>query len=218
MIVLERRRGSLGLPLTRRLRPLSVALMLLCAAVWVLCALRPLDPATWRIEQLALALGLLVLWVLRRSVRFGTAARIGMAVLFCVHSIGTHYTYSLTPYDAWLVDLTGISLNEWMGWERNHYDRFVHLLYGLCLTVPCQEAAMQLLGVSRRAAGFIALNMILASSAVYEIIEWIAALLFAGDLGQAYLGTQGDVWDAQFDIALAGLGALVVIALAGGRR
>lgn len=193
---------------------LNALLGAVCAVVWVRCAIHPIDLGTWAIEQVALVVALMVLFAMRNRVRFSVAARVGMAILFCVHSVGTHFTYSLTPYDATLAKLLGVSLNDLMGWERNHYDRFVHLCYGLCLTPPCQEAFRQLSGASLRAAGFVALNLILASSALYEIVEWLAALVFGGDLGQAYLGTQGDIWDAQFDMALAGAGSLAVLAMA----
>ena len=193
---------------------LNRLLGLVCVAVWVQCAIRPLDTATWVIEQGALVLALLVLFAVRHRVRFSVTARVGMAILFCVHCIGTHFTYSLTPYDETLRELFGVSLNDLMGWERNHYDRFVHLCYGLCLTQPCREAFRQLAGGSHRVTGIVALSLILATSALYEIVEWLAALVFGGDLGQAYLGTQGDIWDAQFDMALAGIGSLAVLAVA----
>lgn len=190
---------------------LSKSLLAICLVVWSLCAIQPLDPITWLIEQVALLIGLAALWWCRRRVLFSTGARIGMAALFCVHSIGTHFTYSLTPYDGLIVELFGGSLNDVMGWERNHYDRFVHLVYGLSLALPFQQALTQIVSISPRAAAFLSLHLVLSTSAVYELIEWAAATIFGREVGMAYLGTQGDVWDAHADMALAGAGALVVL-------
>lgn len=192
---------------------MTLGLILLCAVVWVVTAIRPLDPVTWFIEQVASALALSLLLWCTGTVRFGVVSRVGMAILFCVHCIGTHYTYSLTPYDEAIAWLSGHSLNDLMGWERNHYDRFVHLVYGICLALPFREAFEQFSGCGTRAASFVSVNLVLSTSAVYEFIEWAAAVLFGGGAGMAYLGTQGDIWDAHADMALAGLGALIMFGL-----
>ncbi len=136
-----------------------------------------------------------------------------------LHEVGAHTTFAEVPYDAWTRALFGTSLNEALGWERNHYDRFVHLSYGLLLTLPFQETIERRLGPLRGfARAFVPWIFVLATSSAYELIEWAAALVFGGDLGQAYLGTQGDVWDSHKDTALAVLGATVVLGLQALRR
>ena len=123
------------------------------------------------------------------------------------------------PYDAWTRALFGTSLNEALGWERNHYDRLVHLSYGLLLALPFQETIERRLGpLQGFARAFVPWIFILATSAAYELIEWAAAVVFGGDLGQAYLGTQGDVWDSHKDTGLALFGATVALGLQAIRR
>jgi putative membrane protein len=137
----------------------------------------------------------------------------------CLHAIGAHYTYSLVPWDDALRSVSGTSLNEVLGATRNHYDRVVHLAYGLLLVLPLREWLMRHAGVRGFWSYFLPMDIVLSTSALYELIEWGAALLFGGDLGAAFLGTQGDEWDTHKDMALAALGALVatIVIWAGNR-
>ena len=180
-----------------------------CLIAWVITAINPLDPEAWALEQIA---GILCIscfiWSLR-SVQFSISCWIGLAILFIFHSIGTHYTYSLTPYDEMLRAMTGTSLNEILGWERNNYDRFVHWLFGLTTARVFYEFLLPRTNTHRPMAWFLSFNLVVSASALYELMEWAAALVFANDAGILYLGTQGDVWDAQIDIFLAGVGALI---------
>ena len=98
-----------------------------------------------------------------------------------------------------------------MGWERNQYDRLVHFSYGLLLAVPIREFLVRMIDLRGFWSYFLPLDVALSTSALYELIEWGTAEFFGGDLGMNYLGTQGDVWDAQKDMALAALGALVAM-------
>ncbi len=176
-------------------------LVALCAGVWIACAIQPLDRQTWLLEQIATVLAVTALLAIR-GVRWSVTSLAGLALLFVVHTVGTHYTYSLTPYEAWLQALTGFSAADLFGWERNHYDRFVHFLWGLCITLPAYEFLCQRLSLTRVAAHHLSLHIILSTSAIYELLEWSAAVVF-GEGGTAYLGTQGDPWDAQADIAFS---------------
>jgi putative membrane protein len=136
-------------------------------------------------------------------------------VFFALHELGAHYTYSLVPYDAWFTGLTGHSLNAMLGFERNHYDRLIHFLYGLLVTPAAVELFARYGRYPRTWAALFPLLFVASHSVIYELIEWGAAMVFGGDLGQAYLGTQGDIWDAQKDMALAMLGAIVSITVLG---
>jgi putative membrane protein len=102
-------------------------------------------------------------------------------------------------------------LGEALGWSRNHYDRFVHLAYGLLMGLP----AIELLDRRAPPQGFwrwlLPVLFLASHSVIYELIEWAAALVFGGELGEAYLGTQGDPWDAQQDMALALGGAALAV-------
>ena len=115
------------------------------------------------------------------------------------------------PYDTWIKWLTGHSLNEAMGWDRNHFDRAVHFSYGLLLAYPIREIFLRIANVRGFWGYFLPLDLTMSTSMMYELLEWGAAELLGGDLGMAYLGTQGDVWDAHKDMALASLGAFVAM-------
>ena len=137
----------------------------------------------------------------------------GIFLFFCLHSLGTHYTYAEVPYDRWWQAVTGHTFNALFGWERNHFDRFVHLAYGLLLTPVFNE----LLGRVVRVRSAVWMCVLSASfmglhAMAYELVEWATALVVAPELGAAYLGTQGDVWDAHKDMALAVLGNAITLA------
>jgi putative membrane protein len=115
------------------------------------------------------------------------------------------------PYDHWVRALTGGSLNEAMGWERNHFDRLLHFLYGLLMAYPLREFFLRVADVRGFWGYFLPFDLALSTSALFELFEWGAAEIFGGELGAAYLGTQGDIWDAHKDMALAGTGALAAM-------
>lgn len=180
---------------------------------WIALAVDPVYRDDWAIENV-----LVVIFVagLASSYRRFPLSRLSYTLIFaflCLHAVGSHYTYAEVPYDAWFQTLAGRSLNALMGWERNHFDRLVHFMYGLLLAYPIREVFLRIADVRGFWGYFLPLDFAIASSAIYELIEWGAALVVGGDLGVAYLGTQGDVWDAQKDMALASLGALIAMTL-----
>lgn len=132
-----------------------------------------------------------------------------IVVFFALHTIGGRYTYVSVPYDRWAETLLGRSLGETFGFTRNMYDRFVHLAYGLLAVRPVWELLWRHVGTSRRVALYIAVECVIALSAAYEIFEWLLTIVLAGPLAENYNGQQGDIWDAQKDMALALAGALI---------
>src|SRR5690606_4762451 len=107
----------------------------------------------------------------------------------------------------------GISINELFGWQRNNYDRVVHFCYGLLLAYPIREVFLRIVAVRGFWGYFLPLDLTMSTSMLYELIEWGAASVFGGELGMAYLGTQGDIWDAHKDMALASSGALIALSV-----
>jgi putative membrane protein len=144
-----------------------------------------------------------------------------LTILFLVlHTIGARYLYSNTPYDDWAYWLTGRTVSETLGLTRNHYDRVVHFSFGLLMTVPIQELERRYLKLSRAMSCLLAIEFVIAMSAVYEMIEWLVALVFAPDWSESFLGQQGDAFDGQKDMALATLGSMIsisIVALTGNR-
>ena len=183
----------------------------LYAAVWIPLAVHPVSRADWLLENLLVFIFVPVGIMTYRQMRFSNAAYTCFCIFFLVHAVGAHYTYSLVPYDTWFESWIGITPSEVFSFKRNHFDRVVHLLYGVLIVVPSAELLDRF---ARPRSGWrIALPVlfVMSHSVIYEVVEWIAAVVFAGDLGQAYLGTQGDEWDAQEDMALAAVGAVVGI-------
>lgn len=198
-----------GLPHGYRLH--LAILVAVYAVLWVWLAIDPLDRKDWALENVLVLAFAVALWSSRRAFVFSRVSYTLIFVFLCLHAVGAHYTYARVPYDeAWRV-LTGDSFDAIFGWERNHYDRLVHFCYGLLLAYPVREVFLRVADVRGFWGYFLPLDLVLSTSALFELFEWGAAEFFGGDLGIAYLGTQGDVWDAHKDMALAGCGALAAM-------
>ena len=179
-------------------------------AIFVALGIAPWYRQDWLLENLLVVIAVPLLVLTHRRLRFSNFAYTCLFVFFVLHEIGAHYTYSEVPWREWLAALTG---TEAAVAGRNHYDRFVHFSYGLLLmpaVVELVEARMSPRGLWR---WLMPLLFVMSHSVIYEMIEWIAAVLFGGELGVAYLGTQGDEWDAQKDMALATAGAITGLVL-----
>jgi putative membrane protein len=169
-------------------------------AVWA--AIRPLDRQAWALEN-ALVVGVLALLVL--TYRRLPLSRVTYGLIFvflCLHEIGSHYTYEKVPIDA---------LRRALGWERNNYDRIVHFAYGLLLAYPIREVVLRVGDFKGFWGYFLPMDVTMSTSMLFELLEWAVAVVFGGSAGAAYLGTQGDVWDAHKDMVLASLGAAIAM-------
>lgn len=183
--------------------------------IWGVLALRPLHRQDWVLENV---LVLAAIPVARAAWRKQVFSSLGWTLLFLfmvVHQVGAHYTYSEVPYDRWWRWLTGDSFNAIFGWQRNHFDRLAHFLYGLLLALPFRETSLRAIGARGFWSYLLPLDLVMSSSLFYELVEWLAATVLGGDAGMAYLGTQGDIWDAHKDMALATFGALLTLGVIG---
>jgi putative membrane protein len=193
---------EIGRPL-RRNRTLQV----LCGAylaVWGVAALAPHDRSDWLLENLVVFAFVGLLAATHRRYAFSNLSYLLFALFMCLHALGAHYTYSLTPVGFWI--------QETLGLERNPYDRIVHFAFGLLLVYPLRELARRVLHVRASWSSTVALLSLVALSSGYEIVESWTARIVDPELGTAFLGTQGDEWDAQKDMALALAGALAGLA------
>ncbi len=173
--------------------------------------LAPPDRVTWALENVLVAIGLPLLVLSWYRFRLSASSYVLILVFLAVHEIGSHYTYSLVPYDRWFETLTGNSLNSLLSWERNHFDRAVHFLFGLLLTFPIFELTSRADSRETLWSYLLPVLLLLSGSALYELLEWTAAMVFAEDMGIAYVGAQGDVWDSHRDMALAGAGSVAAM-------
>jgi putative membrane protein len=189
-------------------------LTVLYLALWIPLAIEPFDRGDWLLENILVAVfAALLIGTFKRLPLSGFSYTL-IFVFLCLHAVGAHYTYAEVPYDAWIRNLTGGSLNEMMGWERNHFDRLVHFSYGLLLAYPVREVFLRVVDARGFWGYFLPLDVTMSTSMIYELVEWVVAEMVGGDLGMAYLGTQGDIWDAHKDMALASLGALIAMSVA----
>jgi putative membrane protein len=181
----------------------------LYALLWLGLAIRPRYRADWALENALVVAAVCALAATYSRFPLSTSSYAAIFAFLTIHAIGAHYTYAEVPYDAWMLSLTGRSLTDRFGWSRNHFDRLGHLAYGLLLVFPIREVFTRVARVSGFWSYFLPFDLTVSTSSLYELVEWAVALVFGGDLGVAYLGTQGDPWDAQRDMALAALGALL---------
>jgi putative membrane protein len=181
------------------------------AVLWIALAISPNDRSDWLLENVLLFAGAIVLIATRRTLPLSGISYTLILIFFCLHIVGAHYTYAEVPYDEAFRSLTGYSFNELVGWKRNNYDRVVHFSYGLLLAYPIRELFLRVANARGFWGYFLPLDLTMSTSMLYELIEWLSAVWFGGDLGTAFLGSQGDEWDAQKDMALASLGALITM-------
>jgi putative membrane protein len=134
-----------------------------------------------------------------------------VALLAILHIIGARWIYSYTPYDQWIQSVFGFSPNKLFHLKRNGYDRFVHFMYGFLLVIPLCEMYKNWFKVPVKLTRHVALLFVLATSMLYEVFEWLLSVFLSPDQADAYNGQQGDMWDAQKDMALAMLGAIIMI-------
>ncbi len=198
---------------TRSHRRLPLILLGVWLASAIALGIAPLYRSDWALENALGVAAVLGLVLSARRFPLSKLSYTSIFVLLMLHTLGAHYTYSEVPYDAWFRAATGRGLNELFGFQRNHYDRLVHFTYGLLIAYPIREVFVRIADVRGFWGYVLPLDVIMSTSMLYELLEWAAAEIVGGDLGQAYLGTQGDEWDAHKDMALATLGAILALSI-----
>jgi putative membrane protein len=189
-------------------------LIALFAVEFALLGISPVSRSTWIAENmLVVFLAGVLIFASYKNFRFSRISYTLMFLFLVLHEVGAHYTYSLVPYDEWSRDAFGVTASEIFGFQRNHFDRAIHFAYGLLFAYPIREIFLRVANVRGFWGYFLPLDLTMSTSMIYELIEWGYAMIAGGDAGAAYLGTQGDVWDAHKDMALASLGALIAMGI-----
>jgi putative membrane protein len=165
------------------------------AAIWISTLTGTTDLNNWMLENTLTILFLIFLVVTFRTYQFSDLSYLLIFVYLSLHVYGSKYTYAENPIGYWIKDLFDA--------QRNHYDRIVHFCFGFLLAYPMRELFLKWLKYPIIVAWVLPVEVTLSISGFYELIEWAVADVFFQAQGQAYLGTQGDVWDAQKDIFLA---------------
>jgi putative membrane protein len=169
--------------------------------VWISTFAGTTDINNWVLENTLTFLFLIFLVITFRRFQFSDLTYLLICIYLCLHVYGSKYTYAENPLGYWLQDK--------LSWHRNHYDRIVHFSFGFLLAYPMREFFLKWLKYPKLVSWILPIEITLSISAFYELIEWAVADVFFKAQGDAYLGTQGDIWDAQKDIFLAFLGAII---------
>jgi putative membrane protein len=184
---------------------LQQVLLVSYLAVWSIMAIGPLHPDDWLLENLLVFIFVPTLIITYKRFPLSDLSYVLLTVFMMLHAVGSHYTYAEVPFGFWMQDEFGLS--------RNHFDRVVHFAFGLLLAYPIREIFLRVAHARGFWTYYLPLDVTLAFSGLYEIVEWLATTVTNPELGAAYLGTQGDQWDAQKDMGLAALGALLCMTL-----
>ena len=184
--------------------PLHVALLAWYVVFWVFMAISPVDRTDWVLENLLAVISIGVLIATYRSFPLSDVSYVLITIFMTLHAVGAHYTYSQVPLGYWLAQAFDLT--------RNHFDRIVHFSFGLLMSYPFWEVLLRYARVKGAWAPVMAVTMTLAFSGMFEIIESWVARIVSPELGDAYLGTQGDIWDAQQDTTAALVGAVLCMA------
>lgn len=179
------------------------------AVVWIVTAIRPVYPTDWMLENVLVVVFVPLIVLGYRRFPLSDVSYIAITIFMILHAVGAHYTYAEVPLGYWAQESFGLA--------RNHYDRLVHFSFGLFLAYPIREIFLRLVHARGFWAYYFPLDVTLAFSALYEIIEMVVAMVVSPGAGDAYLGTQGDPFDGIRDMAMAFLGAVLcmcIVALA----
>lgn len=172
-------------------------------AVWIWAAINPKFPDDWLLENYLVFIFVPLIIILGRWFKLSNISYTLITIFMALHVIGSHYTYAEVPF--------GFTLQEWLGADRNMYDRLVHFSFGFLLAYPIREVFLRLAKVKGVWGYYLPLDVTMSFSAFYEIIEWLAASSVNSAAGVAFLGAQGDIWDAQKDMLAAGIGATIAM-------
>lgn len=175
--------------------------MLVFASIWMYTLIGTTDMNNWILENSLVVIFLVFLIATFKKYQFSDLSYLLICVYLSLHVYGAMHAYANNPFGFWL--------QETFELERNHYDRIVHFSFGFLLAYPMREMFLSWLKFPAWVAWMLPIEITLSISGFYELIEWAVADLFFQAQGDAYLGTQGDIWDAQKDIALAFSGAIL---------
>ena len=177
------------------------AFVLIFFSIWMSTLIGTSDINNWFLENTLVFLFLTFLIVSYHRYQFSDLSYLLICVYLCLHVYGSKYTYAENPFGYWL--------QETFGTARNPYDRLVHFSFGFLLAYPMREIFLNWFKFPTWVSWSLPIEITLSISGLYELIEWAVADLFFPAQGDAYLGTQGDIWDAQKDMFLATLGAVL---------
>jgi putative membrane protein len=180
-------------------------LVLVFLAVWAWAAIHPAFRHDWLLENALVFIFVPIIILLGVYFRLSKVSYTLIVLFLCLHLIGAHYTYEHVPF--------GYTLEHWFGADRNMYDRLVHFSCGFLMFYPVREVFMRIARVKGVWSYIFPIDLWGSFSALYEIIEWLTARNVDPSAGLAFLGSQGDIWDAQKDMLMAIIGATIAASI-----
>ncbi len=184
-------------------------LLQVCSVVfgicWVGTFINTPNRTNWFTENTLVVIFLLMLGITFKKFKFSDVSYLLMTIYLLLHIYGAEYTYAENPFGYWLKDTFHL--------QRNHYDRIVHCSFGLLLAYPMRDYFKNHFQWPNWVCWVLPCEITLSFSAMYELIEWLVADIFFPSEGDAYLGTQGDIWDAQKDMGIAFIGSVTAMIL-----
>ncbi|WP_066838340.1 DUF2238 domain-containing protein [Rufibacter ruber] len=186
---------------------LLIAYSLVFALYWAYTGFNTPDLNNWWLENTLTFTAIILLVAFYKHFQFSDFSYTCLFLFMMLHVYGSQYTYAENPFGYWVKDELDL--------QRNHYDRLVHFGFGFLLSYPMHEVLWRVTRMRPLFTYLLPVDFAISFGAVYELIEWSVADIFFPAQGMAYLGTQGDVWDAQKDIALAAFGAALTMLAVG---
>lgn len=182
---------------------IPLILLIWIIAFWIFTAISPFNRYDWLMENILFFISFIVLIFTYRKFPLSNISYILITSFLTLHLIGAYYTYSEVPF--------GFYLDKNFNFGRNHFDRLVHFSFGLLLTYPIREILIKSITVRGFLGFFLPVSIAFSCSSFFEIIEWFFVSVVNPQLGAAYLGMQGDIWDAQKDMLLALIGSVIAM-------
>ncbi len=175
------------------------------AITWMSTLMGTTNLSNWFMENTLVIIFLGILMGTYKKFKFSDLSYLFITVYLCLHVYGAKHTYAENPFGYWLKDQ--------FHFERNPYDRIVHFSFGFMLTYPMRDFFMNKMKFPNWVGWVLPVEITLSFSCLYELIEWAVADVFFPEQGVAYLGSQGDIWDAQKDMFMAFVGAVLIMVL-----
>jgi len=184
----------------------KIFLFFVFTVVWILAAVNPIYPDTWLYENILVFIFVPIIIFTGRYFKLSNVSYTLITIFMVVHLTGAHYSYSEVPF--------GFTLQEFFNESRNTYDRFAHFFFGFLLAYPMREIVLRLAKTKGIWSFYFPLSIVVALSALYEVVEWLAVRTTSNfEASLEFLGMQGDMWDAQKDMVLAFLGAVLALVI-----
>lgn len=185
-------------------------LLIALIALTAISCIKPIYPKEQILQHIGtLLIVFILIWDIKNRV-LTNIAFLGITLFGIIHILGARYIYSYVPYQDFLIQNFDLDINAYFGWERNHYDRLVHFSFGFFILPSLYELIDANITVKKGLIILIAWISLQSFSMIYELIEWMLTIIMSSVDAENYNGQQGDIWDAQKDMALAMLGSSIM--------